>query len=258
MKTLDLSDHRALRTYLTADDYALHEGQEYEPKGNISKETWQSVTGLPDNAALQTTDYYSRAIEVLNKITQSWLDIHDRVPEGTPIRTQCLAAYDGFKGSLFNAVHGWYRIAGITLRCAFEDILLGMYFQHQKGQWAAFEAVVTGKGRSPRRQAIDAELVKYVPQAALDRANALYQDELSIYVHRISEGEIWESNGPIFHHEALERWIEQFDRAFRSLCEMIDCVVPSAGAMQIANANAMRLKTTVELLAEQDRERRNA
>jgi hypothetical protein len=248
MKTLDASDHRALRVYLTADDYGLHEGPAYEPKGALPEETWRSLTSLTDNAVLQTTDYYSNAVETLNDMAQSWLDIHDGVPEKTPLRMQCLAVHDGFQGSLFNAIHAWYRIAGITLRCAFEDMLIGMYYQDKPDRWPEFQEVITGKARSPQRREVDTELLRHMPQDLLNRANRLYQDELSVYVHRISEGEIWESNGPLFRHEALELWIRQFDQAFRLLCEMIDCIVPGTKASELAAE--IRLRTTSELEVE--------
>jgi hypothetical protein len=241
VKTLDTSDHRALRVYLTADDYGLPEGEEYVPKGTISKDVWRSLTSLPDNAALHTTDSYSAAVETAHAIAYAWLDIHDCVPEGSPIRTQCLAVQQGFEGSLFNAIHGWYRVAGITLRSAFEDMLIGMHYQRQKVRWPEFEQVVTGKMRSPNRRATNTELLKYISSDLLDQANALYQDELSVYVHRTSEGELWESNGPIFRQEALEVWIGQFDRTFCLLCEMIDSVVPGADAMNVAKG--LRFKT---------------
>ncbi len=248
MRTLDTSDHRALRVYLTAEDYGIHEGEEYVPKGIISQNVWLGITKLSDNAALHTTDFYSAAVGTAYAIANAWGDIHDRVPERTPIRTQCLAVQQGFEGSLFNVVHGWYRVAGITLRCAFEDMLIGMHYQHQDALWPEFEEVITGKGRSPQRRAIDAELLTFVPQELLDRANALYQDELSIYVHRTSEGEIWESNGPLFVHEALEVWIGQYDRAFRLLCAMIDAVVPATDASGVANG--LRFNTQAKMEAD--------
>jgi len=236
MKKLDISDHRAVREYLTDEDYGLPSDLPYEPKGIISPEAWASLTRLPDTVALITTDVYSRAIPALQRITWAWLDIHDAMPRGSPMHTQCMAVLPGFEGATFNAIHGWYRVAGITLRCAVEDALIGLYYQNQLTKLPEFERVISGLEYSPKRRAIDKELLKFVSEKQLDRLNDLYQKELSIYVHRTSEGELWQSNGPVFVQRQLERWIGQYERAFRLLCELIEAVVPGSDVVKIADA----------------------
>lgn len=238
MKKLDLSDHRAVRKYLTADDYGLHEGAEYVPKGVISPESWASLTNLPDNAALMTTDGYSNAIGTMQQMVNAWLDIHDAMPKGSPMRSQTLAAYECFEGAIFNAVHGWYRLAGIAIRNTVEDVIIGLYYQHQPGSAADFEAVTTGKKRSPRRVIVDSILQHHgAPPELLREINLLYQDELSIYVHRMSDGELWDgSNGPIFVPEQLNVLIEQYERSFRLLCRLIEAVVPGSDVVKISDA----------------------
>lgn len=237
MKKLDLSDHRAVREYLTDEDYGLPGDKPYEPKGVISPKAWASITRLPDTVALMTTDGYSRAIPVMQSMASAWSDIHDAMPDKSPMQSQCLAAYECFEGAIFNAVHGWYRVAGIAIRNAVEDIIVGLYYQNQPGKRTEFETVTTGQARSAGRRDIDRELVKYAPQGLVDRVNALYQDELSIYVHRMSDGELWEgSNGPVFVQKQFDIWIEQYERAFRLLCELIETVIPGSGVVKIADA----------------------
>lgn len=238
MKDLDLSDHRAVRKYLTADDYGLHEGDEYVPKGVISLESWASLTNLPDTVALMTTDGYSGAIGTMQQMVSAWLDIHDAVPEGSPMSSQSLAAYECYEGAVFNAVHGWYRLAGIAIRNAVEDVVIGLYYQHQSEKAAEFMAVTTGKARTPRRVIVDSVLQHQgaSPQL-LHEVNALYNDELSIYVHRMSDGELWEgSNGPVFVPAQLDVLIEQYERSFRLLCRLIEAVVPGSDVVKIADA----------------------
>lgn len=236
MKALRQSDHRARRYYLSAEDYGLHEGPEYKPSGHIKREVWKSLVTLPDNVALQTTDHYSRAVETLHRLVWSWLDIHDRLPKGSPMQLQSMAVLECFDGAVFNALHGWYRIAGIMLRCAFEDMLIGLFYQRQNARWPEYEEVVSGKRRSAGRKEMDRELLTFVPAALLSQANALYKDELSVYVHRISENQIWRSNGPNFTPKALNVWIGQCDRAYKMLCDLIECAEPGSKVRKIAGA----------------------
>lgn len=236
MKKLDLSDLRAQRSYLTNEDYALAEGGEFVPKGVISKESWSSITSLPDTVLLMTTDYFAPAIATMQQIVGAWLEIHDRMPDGSPMRVQCLAAFECFEGGIFNAVHGWYRLAGVAIRNAIEDILVGLYYQNKPALRGDFDAVTSGKMRSPGRGTIDAELLRYVPKELVDEINTLYQDEMSIYVHRMSDGGVWESNGPVFVGEQLEIWIKQYERSFRLLSKLTEYVVPGSGTTAIADA----------------------
>ncbi len=236
MKALRLSDHRARRFHLTAEDYGLHEEPEYQPSGHIKREVWKSLVTLPDNVALRTTDNYSRSVETLHRLVWSWLDIHDELPNRTPMQMQSMSVLECFDGAVFNAVHGWYRIAGIMLRCAFEDMLIGLFYQHQKARWPEYKEVVSGKRRSPGRKDMDRQLLTFVPSALLSQANALYQDELSAYMHRISENQIWQSNGPNFTPEALDVWIAQCGRAYKMLCDLIECAEPGSKVGKIASA----------------------
>jgi hypothetical protein len=55
-------------------------------------------------------------------------------------------------------------------------------------------------------------------------ARLLYDTELSVYVHRLSHGTIWDSTGPIYVPSALEIWYDQYVRTYRVLCNLIDAV----------------------------------
>jgi hypothetical protein len=217
-----------VRVYLTDDDYALNEGPPYDPKGNIDPKAWRDLTVLPDSVALMTTDAFTLAIPVLQEIAWAWLEICDAMPADSPMRIQAMAALESFQGATFNAVHGWYRIAGIALRNAVEDILVGLYYQNQATKRSEFDNVTSGKARTPRRGEIDGELLKFASRELVDEVNALYQDELSVYVHRMSDGTLWKSNGPVFAPEQFNVWIGQYDRAFRLLARLIDAVVSGA------------------------------
>jgi hypothetical protein len=122
------------------------------------------------------------------------------------------------------------------MRNGIEDALVGLYYQHSPERKAEFGAVITGQMRSPKRQDVDAELLRYAAQPLVDAVNDLYGRELSIYVHRMSDGDLWGSNGPVFVCEQLDKWIGQYERAFRLLCELIDAVVQGSNTIAIADA----------------------
>jgi hypothetical protein len=105
---------------------------------------------------------------------------------------------------------------------------------------AEFDAVTTGRMRSPGRREIDTELLKYAPQRLVDEINVLYNNEMSIYVRRMSDGELWRSNGPVFVGEQMEIWINQYERAFRSPSELIQAVAPNSDTVAIAGAIQFR------------------
>jgi hypothetical protein len=58
---------------------------------------------------------------------------------------------------------------------------------------------------------------------------------LSVYVHRIANRFIWESNGPVYVPGAFSTWVKEYDQTYRVLCHLIDAVVPGAGARRVSN-----------------------
>jgi len=242
LKKLNLSDLRAQRLYLENDDYGIAPDEEYVPVGAISEGSWSAITLLPDTVALMTTDAFTNAIETMQAMAHAWLQIWESVPDNKPLRVQVLAAHECFEGGIFSAIHGWYRLAGVAIRNAIDDILVGLYYQHQKHLYAEFEEVTTGKRKSPGRGKVDAQLLRYAPKALVDDINALYTDEMSIYVHRMSDGELWEgSNGPVYVHSQMNTWIGQYERAFRLLCKLIEAVQPGSGVSAIADKIQFKL-----------------
>src|SRR5258708_40296771 len=97
----------------------------------IDPAIWNSIMGLPDSVAIETSDEFAPELEWAVRLAWSWLDIFDQLPEGSPARSQVLSALETFQASIFNVANGWYRIAGICLRCALEDMLLGLYYQNR-------------------------------------------------------------------------------------------------------------------------------
>lgn len=235
-KPLPLSDLRARRRHLVNAEFALTEGPEYKPSGHINRDVWDHLVGLSDDVLLRTTDDFAGALEVIDAIGWSWLEINGRFSDTSPLYDQTLSALESFQGSAFNAATGWYRIAGTVLRCALEDVLLGLYYETRPGSKVDFVAIVEGKRGSPAIRTICDGIRAHHPSSdrLIIKATRLYA-ELSVYVHRVANSFIWESNGPVYVPKAFNKWVSQFDQTYRVLCALIDAVVPGTGAKQVAS-----------------------
>jgi len=225
-RKLPAIDIRARRRHLVNDDFALAEGPEFEPRGNISSDVWHGIVNLPDDVLIRTTDFQATDVERAHALLISWLDTIDSLPEDCPLYIQALAVYEAFDASLFNAVNGWYRTAGLALRAAVDDLLVGLYFQII-GDRAEFDAIVSGKNGSPRfRNMRDAVLAATKDHALFAYPGGSFgqlYDTLSIYTHRISHGELWDgSNGPIYVKEGFDRWFKEYVQADEVLKAAVD------------------------------------
>jgi hypothetical protein len=234
-KALPLSDHRARRRYLTNDDYALvGKGLPFVPSGRIARETWNNIMGLPDSVAIETSDRFAPELEWANRLALSWLDIFDQMPKDSPAQYQALSALETFQASIFNVLGGWYRIAGVCLRCALEDVLLGIYYQNRPADRAEYEKVADGSERSPSLRDVFKELNTNGASVELtDRLNALYHSRLSVHAHRRSDGTIWSSNGPVYVSGAFRAWLSEFRDTYSLLCEVIYVTIPGTPVAQI-------------------------
>lgn len=225
MKPLALSDLRSLRWHLEDEDFALPEGPEFVPRGTIDRLVWRGIVGLPDDVTIRTTDYREKDVERAYRVAQSWHDVMGSLPQG-PVGVQAFSVYENFETSLFNAMAGWYRTAGLALRAAADDLFVGLFFQTNDARKSEFDAVVSGKARSPQF----GETRKWLSAVShgnpvFDFPNGAYPvlyDRLSVYTHRISNSAMWESNGPIYVPEAFDRWLGDFldsDETFRIAIE---------------------------------------
>lgn len=227
-RELPENDFRRVRRCLIDEDYL-------RPEREIDQNVWNNLANLNDTVLIETIDSHTPAVEQADKIGWSWLDIYDRCPHDTPVSNQVFAVLECFEGSRFNAYTGWYRIAGIVLRCGLEDMLLGLFFQ-LNGDRATFDKIVSGSEQSPRMGEIFRAIADISQEAAQfsNEAKQLYHNELSTYVHRVSHGTIWESTGPVYVPAAFETWFDQYVRTYSLLCALIEVVVPGCEAAGIA------------------------
>lgn len=72
-KQMPLDDFRAVRTVLEEDDYALSSGTpEPTPSDLIPKDTWLSLTVLPDEVAVRTSNRHGTLLNILNQLASTW------------------------------------------------------------------------------------------------------------------------------------------------------------------------------------------
>jgi hypothetical protein len=237
-KPLPSSDHRAVRHYLEPGDYGKPgDGTAFVPTGRINPDTWKSLVGLSDSVAIETSDAFATELERAGHIGWSWLNIHDGLPKESPAQYQTLSALETFQASTFNALNGWYRVAGFCLRCALDDMLLGLYYQNRPGERQKFDAITEGEERSPGLGEVLSGLKKDgLNEDLLNRVKDWYHDVLSVHVHRRSDGTIWSSNGPVYVPDAFRTWLGEYERTYLLMCELIDAALPSTGAVGIAQS----------------------
>jgi hypothetical protein len=136
---------------------------------------------LPEIVATTTRQAFPKKLEMLDKAAYSWLDFHDLMPHGSPMRQQCLAALETFEAATFNALHGWYRPAAIMLRCMLEDTLVGLYYQRDQHLWPEFAKIIAGDKKSPKFWEIrnKLEVISAEAKRLLRDANDLHDAQLS-------------------------------------------------------------------------------
>jgi hypothetical protein len=228
-KALNFKDLRARRWHLLDADFALAEGPEFVPKGTIDRAVWVGIVGLPDDVTIRTTDFRRLDVECAYRIAQAWHDVMDSLPSGVPVNVQAFSVYENLETSLFNAIAGWYRTAGLALRAAADDLLVGLFYQTNAACRADFESVAQGKAKSPPFREIREWLSRLTGDAIFDHPGGIYRllyDRLSVYTHRISNNIIWQSIGPIYEADAFDRWLSDYMDTDETLRRAIDSIRP--------------------------------
>ena len=72
MKPLPMSDFRATRFMLEASDFAVASGEHPGPTNLIQEDTWRSITSLPDDVSIQTSDQYGSQLEQMWEYWGIW------------------------------------------------------------------------------------------------------------------------------------------------------------------------------------------
>src|SRR5690349_9725171 len=112
-RLLPLKDFRARRRVLTADDYAIWIGEEGPPRDLIQQSTWESLTTLPTDVAIQTSNHHGTQLKQLYFLDGLWVEAMDPKNGGTYHNNMTFApmitASEEFDAATFTVLHGFYR-----------------------------------------------------------------------------------------------------------------------------------------------------
>lgn len=235
---MTVKDFRTKRARLRPEDFTIPGGEQALPRDLITEETWTTITSLADDVSLRTSDHYGRALKLLWDLWGQWLFLVGALqaavpaPADSPIARTACDAGDYFQASVYNALTGHYRLAYTSLRGVVENMALGLEFQVAADRrvfsdWLAGDEF--GFGWAADR------VTEHAHIATLDRdlmaavGDNLYRQRrppdddgglarrlfrhLSKYAHGApghTDGDIWQSNGPVFVPQAFEEWRESF------------------------------------------------
>src|SRR5437879_5362341 len=95
-----INDFRLRRSKLPLDAFAIAPDKEPDPTDPIDESTWSSITSLPDDVALRTTDFHGAALHQAHEFWGNWvslvLDLQGLVesPKDDPLCVVSLAMGD--------------------------------------------------------------------------------------------------------------------------------------------------------------------
>lgn len=227
-KSLPLKDFRARRIVLTRSDFAYAPGPALRPSDVIDKATWRSITVLPDDVAIRTSNHHGTALEQLHDLFGAWIECFGNTQDC--MQPVILDASDDLQAATYNALVGYYRLSIAALRSALEIVTIGAWgetrgkskeFVHwRNGRYAAsFGMACDGLIRAAdsleaglRTAVKDSLFDQRTPQSEGGFARRLY-DGISDFAHSrpgSTDSDMRESNGPIYVRSAFNHvaWMQ--------------------------------------------------
>ncbi len=231
-------DFRLHRAKLPRSAFAIAVGREKKPPDPIDKKTWSSITNLPDDVSLRTSDFHGTAVREAHELWGHWvalcLDLRSVIESSAddPIYEVSLTFGDELQASLYAVLTGFYRQAIAGLRSGLEGMMAGALFRAYPDP-AEFKGWADGTGDKLWWSNMRKRLAKVAPYAQFEGSgqrldhlmadggwvNYLYQ-RLSAFSHgrpqHVDEFGRWMptanvylwggSNGPIYEPEAFRLW----------------------------------------------------
>lgn len=265
-----MDDFRAIRTMLEENDYALPSGtSEPTPSDLIPVDTWNSLTVLPDEAAVRTSNRHGTLLHILNQLASTWPVCVGDSDSPDPVGLAMIEMINEPDASLYNMLVGFYRQAIDSLRSILDAVCVGAYCQLTSQvsvlqNWldgydeVKFNSAATGLYNAPETKQLHDHLFHTVHLGFIDQADRsraysggwvrqLYQ-KLSKYSHGrplYNNVGLWQSNGPIYVGQTVARvtglFIETFVASYVivKLCRL-DFVLP-AKVRDLLEADALHL-----------------
>ena len=218
--------YRERRAYLA--DHVFFTVHSVPATDLLSEDSWASLTDLPTDVLLRTTDYLGSMVEDMLTQAYAWLTalpIGVRVPF---LSDAHLDAHDEFRAAPLIAAHGRYRQATASLRNALEVMTHAVRFAVRNDQ-AGFQAWRNGIADPPKfgnsSDLVGGDFTAARIDTALGGAGifgvkppgvlrSLYAD-VCRYAHSqpgYTNADIWKSNGPVFIGRAFTQfWLDFCD-----------------------------------------------
>jgi hypothetical protein len=209
-KKLPSSDFRAFRYKLEPQDFALDGDENIAPTNLIDEKTWAGITHLPDDVAVRTSDHDGHRLELLYSLWGDWMTAIGEVTEQDELFSAMLDAGDAFQCTTFLLLHGYYRAAMAELRVALELVMIGAYGNLKPDDPDYVEWKTSGselgftRFRKRMHGMLRAEQGKWLLADGEFPDKAFRQ--LCNFTHSrpdSSDGALWQSNGPVYVHQAV-------------------------------------------------------
>lgn len=220
--------YREKRAYLADHVFMSAPGGKKEPDDLLPKKEWGQFMHLPTDVLLRTTDYLGSMVDDMLTQEHAWVTAMPTDPAQCPFMFDAaLDAADEFAAAPFIAAHGWYRQATAALRNALEVMSHAARYavQNDQGGHQSWR-----DGHAEPRFGNSLDLLHKDPAVAAHEASltgatlfgpkpdgvlrALYA-EVCKYAHSqpgYTNGDIWQSNGPVFVDRAFTRfWLDYCD-----------------------------------------------
>lgn len=238
-KKMPLSDFRAVRVALEPADFALHSGEPGPPPSDlIMEKVWSGIMDLPDDVAVMTSSHNGKVLGEVYWIWGRWIEATGDGESPDELFAPMLDACDDLQTSTFNALHGYYRAAFSSLRNVLERMTYGAWKilccdpEGKVGSHVEFKfgESCNQLSREPslsefnKRMRAGGQSLWDTKRGALPGGyvRRWYRD-LCNYAHSragFTDGNLWESNGPIYVHKAFWDWYCAYLRTV-SLCSIL-------------------------------------
>lgn len=223
-RKMPTSDFRAVRTLLEASDFAHAPGPPVRPlKDLVDKESWQNIQTLPETVAIFTSNDHGADLRLVVHLWGEWVSF---LPlQRSAIHRASLVTTDELQASIFNSLHGFYRVAADTLRSVIEQMTIATYCElggdaeKTKAWLGGTESLAFGKACDSLQSLYSKGPLRRIFQQDDGKNEAGWTRRLHSALSEYSHGRpgfdaahMWEgSNGPIYVKSAflwnLKMWL---------------------------------------------------
>lgn len=206
-KKLPPSDFRAVRHKLEPLRSAK---QDVEPTDLIDEETWTGITHLSDDVAIRTSDHDGVRLALLYSLWGDWITATGDPDNPDELFNCMLDGADAFQCTNFLFLHGYYRAAMAELRVALELVMIGAYgnLEPKDPDYVLWKTSGSEFGftraRKRMHRILRTDRCKWL--CANEEFPAKTFSQLCNFTHSrpdSSDGALWQSNGPVYAHEAV-------------------------------------------------------